>query len=59
MLASASAAVLVADGSKIGHRHLGLIGSLADFATVVTSPRGAAHLAEIPAARGTRVLAAE
>lgn len=58
MLASATSAVLVADGSKIGQRHLGRIGGLGDFATVVTSPRGAEHLATIPAAAGVRVLSA-
>ena len=46
MLRGASAAMLVADGSKFGQRHLGRIGTIGDFATIVTSERGAAYLAE-------------
>jgi len=59
MLRSASAAILVADGSKFGQRHLGRIGRLDDFAAVVTSARGAAYLAEHLAPAATRVHAVE
>ena len=58
MLRSATTAMLVADGSKFGQRHLGRIGSLDQFATVVTSARGAAYLADQPSVVGPRVLVA-
>lgn len=58
MLRSAGSAVLVADGSKFGQRHLGRIGSLDDFAFVVTSARGADYLAETRAHGGARVVTA-
>jgi DeoR family transcriptional regulator of aga operon len=56
MLRSASTAILVAEGAKVGHRHLGRIGGLDDFAAVVTSQRGANYLQGISAARATRVV---
>jgi DeoR family transcriptional regulator of aga operon len=59
MLRSSGSAILVADGSKVGQRHLGRIGELADFSTVVTSARGAELLASVPAAGATRVLSAD
>ena len=58
MLRSATTAMLVADGSKFGQRHLGRIGSLDQFATVVTSARGAAYLADQSSVVGPRVLVA-
>ncbi|WBU36738.1 DeoR/GlpR family DNA-binding transcription regulator [Homoserinibacter sp. YIM 151385] len=61
MLASAGAGVLVADASKFGATHLGRIGELADFATLVTAgPPGEHHEAVLAAAAaaGTRILAA-
>jgi DeoR family transcriptional regulator, aga operon transcriptional repressor len=58
MLRAAASALLVADGSKFGQRHLGRIGSLNEFATVVTSPRGADYLAETRGHGGPRVLTA-
>nr|WP_231556317.1 hypothetical protein [Cryobacterium sp. MLB-32] len=36
MLAAAARTVVVADGSKLGQVHLGLIGMLGDFDTLVT-----------------------
>jgi DeoR family transcriptional regulator of aga operon len=45
MLGRATSSVLIADGSKAGQRHLGRIGTLADFAAVVTGGEGATRLA--------------
>lgn len=58
MLRAAGSAVLVADGSKFGQRHLGRIGSLDDFACVVTSARGADYLADTRGHGDPRVLTA-
>jgi len=59
MLASAGAAVLVAEGAKFGQRHLGRIGEIAAFRTVVTSGRGAEFLRETGAGRGVEVVAVD
>jgi DeoR family transcriptional regulator of aga operon len=40
VLAKAGTRILVADGSKVGARHLGLIGQLAEFDAVVTDAAG-------------------
>jgi DeoR family transcriptional regulator of aga operon len=58
MLAASTERMLVADGSKAGQRHLGLIGTLADFGTVVTGGAGADELREPTAAAGTRLVVA-
>lgn len=44
MVQSSKRRVLIADGSKLGQAHLGLIGPLSDFELLVTggeAPRGA------------------
>ncbi|MGN6326704.1 DeoR/GlpR family DNA-binding transcription regulator [Pseudolysinimonas sp.] len=58
MLAAAGSAILVADGSKAGQRHLGRIGALGDFATLVTDAAGAERLTRAAAGTGCGVLAA-
>jgi DeoR family transcriptional regulator of aga operon len=55
MLTASSSAILVADGSKAGQRHLGTIGALADFDAVVTGGLGADRIREAASAAGTRV----
>jgi DeoR family transcriptional regulator of aga operon len=59
MLAAAGARMLVADGSKTGQRHLGLIAELAEFGTLVTGGPGAEALSATAAAAGTRVVVAD
>ena len=56
MVAASSARMLVADGSKAGQQHLGLIGMLADFATLVTGGPGADALRGPAEEAGTRLL---
>jgi len=56
MVAASTERMLVADGSKAGQRHLGLIGTLADFSIVITGGAGADALRGPGAAAGTRVL---
>lgn len=56
MLTASTARMLVADGSKAGQRHLGLIGVLSEFGTLVTGGVGADMLREPAAAAGTRLL---
>jgi DeoR family transcriptional regulator, aga operon transcriptional repressor len=58
MLASAGTAALVADGSKVGQRHLGRIGGLADFTTMVTDASGADRLRRAAHGSGCRVVVA-
>lgn len=58
MIAAARERVLVADGSKLGVRHLGLIGTLADFGTLVTAGPGAERIADAARAAGTRIVEA-
>lgn len=59
MLGAAGEAVLVAEGSKFGQRHLGRIGTLEEFRAVVTSPKGAEFLRESGAGRGVEVVTAD
>ncbi|HEU0207264.1 MAG TPA: DeoR/GlpR family DNA-binding transcription regulator [Pseudolysinimonas sp.] len=59
MLAAAEARMLVADGSKAGQRHLGLIAGLGEFGTLVTGGPGADGLRAAAATAGTRVVIAE
>jgi DeoR family transcriptional regulator of aga operon len=59
MLVASTARMLVADGSKAGQRHLGLIGGLAEFGTLVTGGAGAESLRELAARAGTRLVLAE
>jgi DeoR family transcriptional regulator of aga operon len=56
MLTASTARMLVADGSKAGQRHLGLIGALSDFGTLVTAGAGAEALREPAEAAGTRLI---
>jgi len=58
MLAATGSAILVADGSKAGQRHLGRIGSLTDFATLVTDASGSERLTRAAAGTGCAVVAA-
>jgi DeoR family transcriptional regulator of aga operon len=58
MVAASTERMLVADGSKAGQHHLGLIGTLAEFATVVTGGAGTDELREPVAAAGARLLVA-
>jgi len=58
MLAAADRRMLVADGSKAGQRHLGLIGGLDEFGIVVTAGPGAEVLRAIATA-GTNVVVAD
>jgi len=59
MLAASDSRMLVADGSKAGQRHLGLICGLGEFGTLVTGGAGADALRATAAAIGTRVVVAE
>jgi DeoR family transcriptional regulator of aga operon len=56
MVAASTERMLVADGSKAGQRHLGLIATLADFATLVTGGSGADSLRAPAEAAGTRLV---
>jgi DeoR family transcriptional regulator of aga operon len=58
MLAAADRRMLVADGSKAGQRHLGLIAGLDEFGTLVTAGHGAGMLRAIATA-GTNVVVAD
>lgn len=58
MLAAAGDRMLVADGSKAGQRHLGLIGALGEFGTLVTGGAGADALVATASAAGTRIVVA-
>jgi DeoR family transcriptional regulator of aga operon len=58
MLAASASRILVADGSKAGQRHLGLVGNLADFGTLVTGGSGAGALRGPATAAGTRLVIA-
>lgn len=59
MLAASTARMLVADGSKAGQRHLGLVGELADFDTLVTGGLGAESLREPSETAGARFVVAD
>jgi DeoR family transcriptional regulator of aga operon len=56
MVGASTERMLVADGSKAGRQHLGLIGALTDFATLVTGGAGADALREPAEEAGTRLL---
>lgn len=56
MVAASSERMLVADGSKAGQQHLGLIGTLADFGTVITGGPGSDALRLAVGSSGTRLL---
>ena len=58
MLRAAASAVLVADGSKAGQRHLGRIGTLAEFTAIVSAGPGSASLRAPTEDAGTRLLLA-
>lgn len=59
MLAAADSGMLLADGSKAGQRHLGLIAGLGEFGTLVTGGAGADALRAVAAACGTRLVLAD
>lgn len=59
MLAAADDRMLLADGSKAGQRHLGLIARLGEFGTLVTGGPGAAALQATADAAGTRLVVAD
>lgn len=59
MLAASDARMLVADGSKAGQRHLGLIAGLGEFGTLVTGGAGVDALRAPAAAAGTRLVVAD
>lgn len=59
MLGAASEAVLVAEGSKFGLRHLGRIGALGEFRAVITSVRGTEFLRETGAGRDVDIVTVE
>jgi DeoR family transcriptional regulator of aga operon len=56
MIAASARRVLVADSSKLGRRHLGLVGALTDFEAVVMAGPGTERAAEIAEAAGIRLL---
>jgi DeoR family transcriptional regulator of aga operon len=56
MVAASTERMLVADGSKAGQRHLGLIGTLADFSTLITGGAGADALRVPGEVAGVRVV---
>ena len=58
MMAAAARRILVADASKIGRRHLGLVGALSDFETLVMAGAGTENAAPIAEAAGIRLLTA-
>jgi len=59
MLAASDTRMLVADGSKAGQRHLGLIAGLGEFGTLVTGGAGADALRAPAAAARTRLVVAD
>jgi DeoR family transcriptional regulator of aga operon len=56
MVAAAARSILVADASKVGRRHLGLVGALGDFDTLVMAGEGTDQAAAITSAAGIRLL---
>ena len=56
MLAASARRVLVADASKAGRRHLGLVGGLSDFETWVVAGADDGRAASLAAAAGVRLL---
>jgi DeoR family transcriptional regulator of aga operon len=59
MLAASDARMLVADGSKAGQRHLGLIAGLGEFGTLVTGGGGADSLRAPAEAADTGLVVAD
>ena len=55
LLSKATTRILVADGSKAGARHLGLIGQLSEFDVLVTDAAGGRALAETVGEAGVRL----
>jgi DeoR family transcriptional regulator of aga operon len=53
MLAASDHRILVADSSKHGKRHLGLIGTLADFDTIVADVDATGWMGDLASASGT------
>lgn len=58
MVAASARRVLVADASKIGRRHLGLVGQLSDFESWVVAGATAARASDLAAAAGMRAIVA-
>lgn len=58
MLQAASRRILIADGSKLGKVHLGVVGSLGDFEQLVTAGSAPPGLVEALRAEGLEVLLA-
>ncbi len=56
MIAASSRRILVADSSKVGRRHLGLVGELSEFETWVLAGEPDTRAAELAAATGTRLV---
>jgi DeoR family transcriptional regulator of aga operon len=59
MLASSSRSIVVAEGAKLGQVHLGRIGDLAEFDTLVTDASAAPHEVERLREAGLTVLVAQ
>jgi len=59
MLSAADTRILVADGSKAAKSHLGMIGELTEFVTLVTGGQGVDALRAPAAAAGTRLVVAD
>lgn len=58
MLAAAARSILVADASKLGRRHLGLVGALADFDTLVMAGEGSDRAPSVAKDAGIRLVTA-
>jgi len=56
MIAASARRLLVADASKVGRRHLGLVGGLDEFETWVTGGEASALAADLAATAGVRLL---
>lgn len=59
MLAASGRRVIVADASKLGVRHLGLVTTLDELATVVTAGDGATSFRDAVEATGARMIVAD
>jgi DeoR family transcriptional regulator of aga operon len=59
MLQSSSRHILIADGSKLGQAHLGVIGPVSDFHELVTGGELPKEIAEVLRARGLSILVAD
>ena len=56
MMTAAARRILVADASKVGRRHLGLVGALDEFDTLVMAGAGTEQAGSIASAAGIRFL---